>query len=228
MSEGDFRSTELSVTVPDAVTVRIEHVATDGNVTTLKDGITLLPGEIVDGAVMRAAALDQFLRGADQRRKGAGRALQRPPEGDDDEGLGPDPLRARCQGVFPGAEGGRLEPQRRSRRASGRHRDPVPADGPGLAMVDSDRGITNLHVPSDVIIDASMPAAIRASGQMWNAAGDQQDAKYVIPDTPTPRSTRRHLSTAGPTAPWIPRHGHHPNVGLMAQAAEEYGSHDRH
>jgi isocitrate dehydrogenase len=101
-------------------------------------------------------------------------------------------------------------------------------DGPPLAMVDSDRGITNLHVPSDVIIDASMPAAIRTSGQMWNPEGEQQDTKYVIPDhsyaalyAETVDHCREHgafdPSTMGST----------PNVGLMAQAAEEYGSHDK-
>jgi isocitrate dehydrogenase len=105
---------------------------------------------------------------------------------------------------------------------------PYPPDGPPLAMVDSDRGITNLHVPSDVIIDASMPAAIRSSGQMWNADGEQQDAKFVIPDhsyaalyAETVEHCREHgafdPATMGATS----------NVGLMAQAAEEYGSHDK-
>jgi isocitrate dehydrogenase len=97
-----------------------------------------------------------------------------------------------------------------------------------LAMVDSDRGITNLHVPSDVIIDASMPAAIRASGQMWNAAGEQQDTKYVIPDhsyAPVYAETLEHCRTHGALDPSTM--GTTPNVGLMAQAAEEYGSHDK-
>ena len=100
--------------------------------------------------------------------------------------------------------------------------------GPALAMVDSDRGITNLHVPSDVIIDASMPAAIRSSGQMWNAAGEQQDAKYVIPDS-------SYAALYGETIDHCREHGAFdpatmgttPNVGLMAQKAEEYGSHDK-
>jgi isocitrate dehydrogenase len=101
-------------------------------------------------------------------------------------------------------------------------------NGPPLAMVDSDRGITNLHVPSDTIIDASMPAAIRSSGQMWNADGDQQDAKFVIPDhsyaalyAETVEDCKRH----GAFDP--AKMGSTPNVGLMAQAAEEYGSHDK-
>ena len=100
--------------------------------------------------------------------------------------------------------------------------------GPAVAMVDSDRGITNLHVPSDVIIDASMPAAIRASGQMWNAAGEQQDAKFVIPDSsyaPLYAETVAFCREHGAFDPTTM--GTTPNVGLMAQKAEEYGSHDK-
>ena len=129
---------------------------------------------------------------------------------------------------FPDLQRARLEPERRPRSAPAGHRDPVPADGPALAMVDSDRGITNLHVPSDVIIDASMPAAIRASGQMWNAAGEQQDTKFVIPDhgyaplyAETVDDCREHGAFDPATM------GTTPNVGLMAQQAEEYGSHDK-
>ena len=117
-------------------------------------------------------------------------------------------------------------PRRRAPRCSRRSRTPT-WPGPPLAMVDSARGITNLHVPSDVIIDASMPAAIRSSGQMWNPAGELQDANFVIPDhsyaalyAETVEDCRRHgafdPATMGSTS----------NVGLMAQAAEEYGSHD--
>jgi isocitrate dehydrogenase len=106
--------------------------------------------------------------------------------------------------------------------------DAAYAEGPGLAMVDSDRGITSLHVPSDVIIDASMPAAIRSSGQMWNRDGELQDAKFVIPDhsyadlyAETVNDCRRHGAFDPATM------GTTPNVGLMAQKAEEYGSHDK-
>jgi isocitrate dehydrogenase len=105
---------------------------------------------------------------------------------------------------------------------------PYPVDGPALAMVDSDRGITNLHVPSDVIVDASMPAAIRASGQMWNADGEQQDTKFVIPDhsyAPLYAETVEHCREHGAFDPATM--GATSNVGLMAQAAEEYGSHDK-
>jgi isocitrate dehydrogenase len=104
----------------------------------------------------------------------------------------------------------------------------LPADGPALAMVDSDKGITNLHVPSDVIIDASMPAAIRSSGQMWNAAGEQQDTKFVIPDhsyAPLYYETVEDCKRNGAFDPTTM--GTTPNVGLMAQKAEEYGSHDK-
>jgi isocitrate dehydrogenase len=101
-------------------------------------------------------------------------------------------------------------------------------EGAALAMVDSDRGITNLHVPSDVIIDASMPAAIRSSGQMWNAQGEQQDTKFVIPDhsyAPLYAAAVDHCREHGAFDPTSM--GTTPNVGLMAQAAEEYGSHDK-
>jgi isocitrate dehydrogenase len=102
------------------------------------------------------------------------------------------------------------------------------AAGPSIAMVDSDRGITNLHAPSDVIVDASMPAAIRSSGQMWNAAGEQQDTKFVIPDSsyaPLYAETVEHCREHGAFDPSTM--GTTPNVGLMAQKAEEYGSHDK-
>ncbi len=106
--------------------------------------------------------------------------------------------------------------------------DAAYANGPALAMVDSDRGITNLHVPSDVIIDASMPAAIRTCGQMWNAEGEQQDTKFVIPDhsyADAVRRDRRGLQAHGALDPATM--GSTANVGLMAQQAEEYGSHDK-
>ena len=106
--------------------------------------------------------------------------------------------------------------------------DDAYADGPALAMVDSDRGITNLHVPSDVIIDASMPAAIRASGQMWNAAGDQQDTKFVIPDHSYAELYAEAVNHCRQHGAFDPATmGTTPNVGLMAQQAEEYGSHDK-
>jgi isocitrate dehydrogenase len=228
MSEGDFRATELSVTVPEATTVRIEHVATDGTVTTLKDDLKLLPGEIIDGAVMRATALERFYAEQinDAREQGVLFSVH---------------LKATMMKVsdpilfghavktfFPGLSADGWNPNDGLGALPEGTEIPFPADGPGLAMVDSDRGITNLHVPSDVIIDASMPAAIRASGQMWNAAGDQQDTKYVIPDhsyASVYAQTLEHCRTHGALDPSTM--GTTPNVGLMAQAAEEYGSHDK-
>jgi isocitrate dehydrogenase len=101
-------------------------------------------------------------------------------------------------------------------------------NGPGLAMVDSDRGITNLHVPSDVIIDASLPAAIRSSGQMWNAEGEQQDAKFVIPDHSYAELYAETIEDCKRNGAFDPAAmGSTANVGLMAQQAEEYGSHDK-
>ncbi len=100
--------------------------------------------------------------------------------------------------------------------------------GPGLAMVDSDRGITNLHVPSDVIIDASMPAAIRSSGQMWNRDGELQDTLFVIPDHSYAELYAATVEDCQVNGAFDPATmGTTPNVGLMAQKAEEYGSHDK-
>ncbi len=228
MTSGDFRDTELSVTIPADTSIRIEHVATDGTVTVLRPDFPVLAGEVVDGAVMRVAALRAFLteQVSDALATGLlysvhlkatmmkvsdpiifGHAvttffpeLADTPGFDPNDGLGALPA---------GTE--------------------IPYAGkPALAMVDSDRGITNLHVPSDVIIDASMPAAIRASGQMWNAQGRQQDTKFVIPDhsyaalyAETIEDCKRHGAFDPATM------GTTPNVGLMAQAAEEYGSHDK-
>ena len=228
MDDGDFRSTELSVTIENPTTVRIEHEATDGTVTVLKDDLKLIAGEVLDGSVMRVAKLREFLTEqiADARQQGVlysvhlkatmmkvsdpiifGHAVStflpdlHVPGWNPNDGLGALP------------EGTEI---------------PYPSDGPPLAMVDSDKGITNLHVPSDVIIDASMPAAIRSSGQMWNADGDQQDTKYVIPDhsyAPLYAETVQHCIEHGAFDPATM--GTTPNVGLMAQKAEEYGSHDK-
>ncbi len=229
MSDGDFRSTEQAVTVAEPTTIRIEHVAEDGSVTVLKPDFPILAGEIIDGAVMRAAALDSFLAEqiADAKAQGIlfsvhlkatmmkvsdpimfGHAVKvffpelvGTPGWDPNDGLGALPAGTEI---------------------------PYSEEEPGLAMVDSDRGITNLHVPSDVIIDASMPAAIRASGQMWNAHGEQQDTKYVIPDhsyAPLYAETLEDCRLHGAFDPATM--GTTPNVGLMAQAAEEYGSHDK-
>ncbi|MDP2711576.1 MAG: NADP-dependent isocitrate dehydrogenase [Solirubrobacteraceae bacterium] len=235
MSGGDFRSTEQSVTVDADGVVRIEHVAGDGAVTVLKEPFGVLAGEVLDAAVMRRAALDAFLaeQVAEARQQGVlfsvhlkatmmkvsdpiifGHAV-RAVVGDAFEGLDANPNDG--LGSLLGAH-----PEARDAV------DAALAAGPAVAMVDSDKGITNLHAPSDVIVDASMPAAIRSSGQMWNAAGEQQDCKFVIPDSSYAAlyaETVDHCREHGAFDPTTM--GTTPNVGLMAQKAEEYGSHDK-
>jgi isocitrate dehydrogenase len=250
MKEGDFRSTERSVTVSNDGEVRIEHVAAGGKVTVLKASTPVLAGEVLDASVMRCAELDRFLAAqiADAKRRGVVFSvhLKATMMKVSDPIIFGHAVRAYFPFVF-GRYGAALA-------AAGIHAgdgmaalldalDRLPAgereavqaaieeayaEGPALAMVDSDRGITNLHVPSDVIIDASMPAAIRSSGQMWDAAGELRDTKFVIPDhayaplyAETLEDCRRH-GAFDPTTM-----GTTPNVGLMAQAAEEYGSHDK-
>jgi isocitrate dehydrogenase len=236
MSDGDFRSTEKSTTVAAEDDVRIEHVASDGTVTVLKESTPLLAGEVIDAAVMRRAALDEFLAAqvADAKAQDVlfsvhmkatmmkvsdpiifghavravfGRVYEKFPDANPNDGLGA------LVSAHPEAQ---------------EEIDAVLDDAPDLYMVDSDRGITNLHVPSDVIVDASMPALIRASGQGWNAEGEQQDTKCVIPDhsyAPLYAATIEHCKEHGAFDPATM--GTTPNVGLMAQAAEEYGSHDK-
>ncbi|MET0768606.1 MAG: NADP-dependent isocitrate dehydrogenase [Solirubrobacteraceae bacterium] len=250
MGADDFRSTERSVTVETAGELRIEHVGADGSVRVLKDGVKVLEGEIVDAAVMRRRALDAFLARevADAKARGVlfsvhmkatmmkvsdpiifGHAVRAyfagvfAEHGDALDAVGANPANGLAS-VLTAIEllpaDAREDVEEAIERAY--------ADGPGLAMVDSDRGITSLHVPSDVIIDASMPAMIRSSGQMWNAAGEQQDAKAVIPDS-------SYAALYAETIDFCREHGAFdpatmgttPNVGLMAQKAEEYGSHDK-
>jgi isocitrate dehydrogenase len=248
MSDGDFRSTERSVTAEREGPVRIEHVAADGTVTVL-EVVPVLAGEVVDAAVMRRRALDEFLSEqiADARARGVlfsvhvkatmmkvsdpimfGAAVRAyfaglfAEHGDALASVGVNPNEG-LAALLTAVE--RLpEDERAAIHAA---IDDAYAAGPALAMVDSGRGITNLHVPSDVIIDASMPAAIRASGQMWNAEGEQQDTKFTIPDhsyAPLYAETVDHCREHGAFDPATM--GTTPNVGLMAQAAEEYGSHD--
>jgi isocitrate dehydrogenase len=238
MSDGDFRSTEQSVTLERDDRLRIEHVAEDGTVTVLRE-IDVLAGEIVDGAVMRRRALDAFLaeQVADAKAQGVlfslhVKATMMKVSDPIIFGAG---VRAYFADVF-GRYGDRLpSPNNGLAAILGEADDEVRAaieraleEGPSVAMVDSDRGITNLHVPSDVIIDASMPAMIRASGQMWNARGEQQDTKAVIPDSsyaPLYAETIDFCREHGAFDPATM--GTTPNVGLMAQKAEEYGSHDK-
>jgi len=250
MTDGDFRHSETSVTLDRATTLRIEHVGADGTTTVLKDGLKVLEGEIVDAAVMRKAALQEFLARevADAKAKGVlfsvhlkatmmkvsdpiifGHAVRAyfadvfERYADDLAAVGADPN----QGL--GGVLGDVQKLPEDKRAEVEAAITAAYEtGPALAQVDSSRGITNLHVPSDVIIDASMPAAIRTSGQMWNAEDQQQDTKFVIPDSSYAAlydETVKHCQEHGAFDPTTM--GSVPNVGLMAQKAEEYGSHDK-
>ena len=250
MSAGDFRHNEKSLTLGAADTLRIEHVAVDGAVTVLKDELAVLAGEVVDGTFMSKRALQQFLKEqiADAKATGVlfsihlkatmmkvsdpilfGIAVETffadlfAEHGDalKAAGFNPNDGMAVLENAFP-----KLSDED---RAAVKHAV-VKAyeDGPALAMVDSDKGITNLHVPSDVIVDASMPAMIRTSGQMWNAEGDQQDTKAVIPDSSYAGIYAVVIEDCKANGAYDPATmGSVPNVGLMAQAAEEYGSHDK-
>jgi isocitrate dehydrogenase len=250
MSEDDFRATERSRTLERDGAVRIEHVDPDGEVSVLRDEIVVKAGEIIDAAVMRRAALQAFLgeQIADAKERGVlfsvhlkttmmrvadpivfGHVVRAyfkdvfERHGDALRSVGVDPndgLRALLKAIedLPDDE----------REAIEQAIEKAYEDGPPLAMVDSDRGVTNLHVPSDVIIDASMPAAIRTSGQMWNRDGKQQDAKFVIPDhsyAALYAEAVEHCKQHGAFDP--AKMGSTPNIGLMAQSAEEYGSHDK-
>ncbi len=229
MSDGDFRSTEQSVTVASDSEVRIEFLPADGaEATELREPVPVIAGEVIDAAVMRRAALQAFLAAqiADAREQGVlfSVHLKATMMKVSDPIIFGNVVRA----FFPGLEAPGWSPNDGLAALPSGTEIPYPADGPALAMVDSDRGITNLHVPSDVIIDASMPAAVRSSGQMWNAEGEQQDAKFVIPDhcyAPVYAEVVRDCREHGAFDPATM--GTTPNVGLMAQQAEEYGSHDK-
>jgi isocitrate dehydrogenase len=250
MSAGDFFHNEKSITLPSATTVRIEHVAKDGSTTVLKDGLGLLEGEILDGTYMSKEALLAFLREqvSDARALGVlfslhmkatmmkvsdpiifGHAVRVffadvfEKHGATFEELGANPndgfgeVVARIESL-PGGKRAEIEADIEA----------AYANGPALAMVNSDKGITNLHVPSDIIIDASMPAMIRTSGEMWNAAGDTQDAKAVIPDSSYAAVYQEVIDFCKKHGAFDPTTmGSVSNVGLMAQKAEEYGSHDK-
>ena len=189
MTDGDFRSTERSTTVAQPTTVRIEHVAPDGTITVLKDDLKLEAGEVIDAAVMRAEPLQRFLEEqiADAKAQGLLFSIHLKAtmmKVSDPIIFGHAATAFFGSGVFAANgvspnDGVAALPDTDDVKAAPKR---AYADGPAIAMVDSDKGITNLHVPSDVIIDASMPAAIRTSGQMWNADGKPQDTKYVIPD----------------------------------------------
>ena len=250
MAEGDFAHNEKSVTLASATTVRIQHIATNGDKTVLKENISLLSGEIIDATTLNIKALLSFLETeiADAKRQNVLFSLHMKATmmKVSDPIIFGHAVKVFFKGLFAKHKEvfekigvnvnngfGHLTSSLESLPADKKNEiladiETIFSNNPALAMVDSDKGITNLHVPSDIIIDASMPAMIRTSGQMWNAAGEQQDTKAVIPD-----SSYAGIYTA--TIDFCKKHGAFdpttmgtvPNVGLMAQKAEEYGSHDK-
>jgi isocitrate dehydrogenase len=250
MDENDFRFNEQSVTIESATNVRIELVGADGSTTLLKDSTPLLAGEVLDATAMRKDALVAFLEDQVAAAKAEGTLFSLHMKATmmkvSDPIIFGHGVRAYFKDLIEkhadvidelgvdfnngfGDLVSKLESLPADKKAE------IEADietcyenGPELAMVNSDKGITNLHVPSDVIIDASMPAMIRTSGQMWNKDGNQQDTLAVIPDS-------SYAGVYAATVDFCKEHGAFdpttmgtvPNVGLMAQKAEEYGSHDK-
>lgn len=249
MSEGDFRSNEKSLTIDKATTVDIVF-KTNGEETVLKKNLALLDGEVIDGTVMSKKALVSFLENQvkDARDKGVLFSLHMKATmmKVSDPIIFGHGVRAYFKDLFEkhgetfdklgvdltngfGDLLNRIETlPAQEKEEILKDIDEVYKNGPDLAMVNSDRGITNLHVPSDVIIDASMPAMIRTSGQMWNHKGEQQDAKAVIPDSSYASIYQATIDFCKENGAFDPATmGSVPNVGLMAQKAEEYGSHDK-
>lgn len=250
MTSGDFAHNELSVTIKEATSVNIELTKEDGSIIILKKGIALQAKEIIDATIMSKKALISFLEEqvADAKAQGVLFSLHMKAtmmKVSDPIIFGHavnvffKDLVAKHADVladldvdFKNGFGNLIE---KIATLPADKQAEINADiaaayaqNPDLAMVDSDKGITNLHVPSDIIIDASMPAMIRTSGQMWNAQGEQADTKAVIPDS-------SYAGIYSATIDFCKKHGAFdpttmgtvPNVGLMAQKAEEYGSHDK-
>ena len=250
MSHGDFYGSEKSVTVSEASDVRIEFVAENGSSFILKKSTPLLAGEIIDASVMSRAALDQFLAEQIEEAKEQGVLFSLHMKATmmkvSDPIIFGHAVKIFFADIFkkhaaaleslevdPNNGFGDLLTKIQSLPAD--KREAIEADiqevysnRPDLAMVNSDKGITNLHVPSDVIIDASMPAMIRTSGQMWNKEGQQQDTKAVIPDRCYAGVYQETIDFCKKNGAFDPTTmGSVSNVGLMAQKAEEYGSHDK-
>ncbi|MDT0401093.1 MULTISPECIES: NADP-dependent isocitrate dehydrogenase [Streptomyces] len=248
MGENDFRSTEKSAVIAEDGALRIELVGDDGTTTVLRESVPVKKDEVVDASVMRVAALREFLTAQVARAKQEGvlfsvhlkatmmkvsdpivfghvvRAFF--PEtfaryGDKLAAAGLTPNDG-LGGIYKGLES---LPEGAEIKASF---DAELAGGPELAMVDSDKGITNLHVPSDVIVDASMPAMIRTSGHMWGPDGQEADTLAVLPDSSYAGVYQAVIEDCRANGAYDPSTmGSVPNVGLMAQKAEEYGSHDK-
>ena len=249
MGEHDFRSNEKSVTIDTDSTLHIEHVDSEGNVTHMKD-VQVAAGDVVDATFMSVKELRTFL---DRELSSAQNAnilfslhLKATMMKVSDPIIFGHCVKAYFANVFE-EFGPQLEQLGVNvNNGLGDLLDAIKAlpddereriqeaiseayeSGPALAMVDSDNGITNLHVPSDVIVDASMPAMLRTSGQMWNAQGEQQDTKAVIPDSSYAGIYQAVVEDCIKNGAYDPTTmGSVPNVGLMAQKAEEYGSHDK-
>ena len=250
MSDGDFFSSEKSVTITEATTVRIELVDAMGNTRVLKKGIQLLEGEIIDAAAINKNALRSFIEKEIQNAKEQDVLFSLHLKATMMKVSDPiifghvvsvffDDVFTKHAALFKelgvNPNNGLGDVYNKIQSLDEQQQAEIIADikavyksRPDIAMVDSDKGITNLHVPSDVIVDASMPAMIRSSGQMWDKDGKQQDTKAVIPD-------RCYAGIYQKTIEFCKQHGAFdpttmgsvPNVGLMAQKAEEYGSHDK-
>ncbi|CUR60301.1 Isocitrate dehydrogenase (NADP-dependent) [metagenome] len=248
MGEHDFKSNEKSVVIADDDTLTIVHEAEDGTSTVLKDGLKVLAGEVVDASVMQVSHLRSFLVNAIARAKAEdvlfsahlkatmmkvsdpiifGHVVKAffadvfATYGDDLAAAGLSANNG-LAGILAG-----LDALPNGAEIKAAFEQGI-ADGPRLAMVDSDKGITNLHVPSDVIIDASMPAMIRTSGHMWGPDGNEDDTLAVIPDSSYAGVYQAAIEDCRKNGAFDPSTmGSVPNVGLMAQAAEEYGSHDK-
>ena len=250
MDSGDFRHNEKSVTIADADSLRIEHVAADGTVTVMKDGISVGAGDVVDSTYMSKSALLAFLDAQIEEARSSGILFSLHMKATmmkvSDPIIFGHAVRRYFKNLFEAhgdaitAAGGNANNGFGDILAAIESMDEAPKSalsslinetygaGPEVAMVDSDRGITNLHVPSDIIIDASMPAMIRSSGQMWNKDGALKDAKAVIPDSSYASLYQAVIEDCKANGAFDPTTmGTVPNVGLMAQKAEEYGSHDK-
>ncbi len=250
MGENDFKTNEKSLTLSNATSINIEFTAKDGSKTILKENLGLLSGEIIDATILSKKALLAFFKEQikDAKDKGVlfsvhmkatmmkvsdpiifghvveayfSDVFEKYSQTFDELGISPN------NGLASLLNKLNELPEDKHKEISIAIEKAI-ADGPDLAMVNSDKGITNLHVPSDIIIDASMPAMIRNSGKMWNSKGNAQDTKAVIPDS-------SYAGIYQATIDFCKKHGAFdpttmgtvPNVGLMAQKAEEYGSHDK-